>query len=53
MEEPKQQNGKEMTLTYEEASRLLDMLKLDSNRKLPLGMTNGTPKAREKNGRDW
>jgi tetratricopeptide (TPR) repeat protein len=51
-QEPGPKNGKEMILTQEEAARLLDLLKLDANRKLPLGGTNeGKPGNRK--GRDW
>ncbi len=51
-EEPKPKEGKQMFLTPEEAARLLEMLKLDANRKLPLGMEEtGTPKDRKR--RNW
>ena len=52
MEEPAPKNGKEMMLTSEEASRLLDMLKLDGNRKLPYG-TNEMVQPKDRKGRDW
>lgn len=52
MEQPNPKIGKEMALTREEAARLLDMLKLDANRKLPLG-TNGTGKPEDRKGKDW
>jgi tetratricopeptide (TPR) repeat protein len=45
-------NGHEMALTPEEAERLLGMLRLDSNRKLPMGDTETQPK-KDKNRRDW
>jgi hypothetical protein len=53
MEEPGPKNGQQMVLSYEEAARLLDMLKLDANRKLPLGGTNGTATPKDRKGRDW
>lgn len=53
MEEPGPKNGKEMVLSYEEAARLLDMLKLDANRKLPLGGTNAAAAPKDRKGRDW
>jgi hypothetical protein len=52
MEEPSPKNGKEMMLTFEEAARLLDMLKLDGNRKLPYG-TNEMARPKDRKGRDW
>lgn len=46
------QEGKEKQMDREEAMRLIESLKLDSNRKLPLGMEQtGTPK--NNNGRNW
>lgn len=51
-QEPGPKNGKEMELTPDEASRLLDLLKLDGNRKLPLG-TNDMAKPKDRRGRDW
>ncbi|HWY74681.1 MAG TPA: hypothetical protein VN281_03640 [Verrucomicrobiae bacterium] len=45
-------NGKERQLTLEEAEELLGMLRLDTNRKLPLGMTD-TAKPKDRNHRDW
>lgn len=39
-QEPKPKEGREVPLTPEEAARLLDLLKLDANRKLPLGVEN-------------
>jgi len=51
-EKPDNKSGQEIALNYEEAARLLDMLKLDGNRKLPLG-TNGTDKPKDRKGKDW
>jgi hypothetical protein len=51
-QEPSPKNGKEMELSPDEAARLLDMLKLDGNRKLPLG-TNDLAKPKAHRGRDW
>ncbi len=51
-EEPGPKDGKEMQLSREEAARLLDMLKLDGNRKLPMG-TNELGKPKDRKGRDW
>ena len=46
------QEGKEKQMDRDEAMRLIEALKLDSNRKLPLGMEQtGTPK--DNNGRNW
>jgi hypothetical protein len=51
-QEAKPKEGQEKLLTPEEAARLLEMLRLDANRKLPLGMNDtGTPKDRKR--RDW
>jgi hypothetical protein len=44
--------GKEMALTWEEAMRLLDSLKLDANRKLPMGEKE-TANQKQRHGRDW
>lgn len=52
-EKPDNKSGQEMALNYEEAARLLDMLKLDGNRKLPLGGTNGMDKPKDRKGKDW
>lgn len=50
--EQEQRDGKQMALTWEEAMRLLESLKLDSNRKLPMGDRElANPKDRK--GRDW
>jgi hypothetical protein len=49
--EPGNKNGTEMFLTPEEAARLLGMLKLDGDRKLPFGLGEGKPQDRK--GRDW
>jgi hypothetical protein len=51
-EEPKPKDGREMMLTPEEAARLLEMLKLDSNRKLPLGVENSS-QTKDRNRRNW
>lgn len=54
MEEPgSKKEGEQMVLSYEEAARLLDMLKLDSNRKLSLGGTNEAAIPKDRKGRDW
>lgn len=46
------QEGKEKNMDRGEAMRLIESLKLDANRKLPLGMEQtGTPK--DNNGRNW
>jgi tetratricopeptide (TPR) repeat protein len=45
-------NGQEMTLTFEEARRLLGLLQLDTGRKLYLG-GDQTPKPRDPKARDW
>ena len=51
-EKPGTKDGKEMQLTLEEAARMLDSLKLDGNRKLPMGIKElGKPEDRK--GRDW
>ena len=51
-QEKDNKEGKRMELTWEEAVRLLDSLKLDGNRKLPMGdKETGTPKDRR--GKDW
>jgi len=51
-QEAKRKEGEEKRLTPEEAARLLEMLRLDTNRKLPLGMNDtGMPKDRKR--RDW
>lgn len=50
--EPESKDGKPMMLTQEDAMRLLGMLKLDADRKLPMSMgETGEPKDRK--GRDW
>ncbi len=48
--EPKE--GKEMSMTWEEAMRLLESLKLDANRKLPMG-DKETAKPKDRRGKDW
>jgi len=51
-QEPENKSGHEIQLTPDEAAHLLDMLKLDAGRKLPLGANEqGNPKNR--NVRDW
>jgi Ca-activated chloride channel family protein len=46
------QEGKEKNMDRDEAMRLIESLKLDANRKLPMGMEQtGTPK--DNNGRNW
>jgi hypothetical protein len=50
--EPGPKDGKQMQLTQEEAVHLLDMLKLDGNRKLAMG-TNEMGKPKDRKGRDW
>ena len=52
MEEPKSKDGKARPLTPEQAGRLLDMLKLDGNRKLPLG-PGETAQSKDRKRRDW
>jgi len=52
MQEPKPREGREKLLTPEEAARLLEMLRLDANRKLPLGM-NDTAQPKDRKRRDW
>jgi hypothetical protein len=50
--EKETKEGKRMELSWEEAMKLLESLKLDSNRKLPMGdKETGIPKDRK--GRDW
>jgi hypothetical protein len=52
MREQEHQDGREMALTWEEAMRLLNSLKLDANRKLPMGdKESANPKPRR--GKDW
>jgi hypothetical protein len=51
-EEKETKDGKEMTLTWEEAMRLLEALKLDANRKLPMG-DQDTAKPKDRKGKDW
>jgi hypothetical protein len=46
-------NGEEMQLTLEEARRLLDLLQLDTGRKLYLGDGDQNPKPRDPKARDW
>jgi hypothetical protein len=51
-EEKAAQQGREMMMTWEEAMRLLQALKLDSSRKLPLGLQQ-TDKPQNRKGREW
>ncbi len=51
-QEAKRKEGEEKRLTPEEAARLLEMLRLDTNRKLPLGM-NDTAMPKDRKRRDW
>ena len=46
-------DGSMQQLTLEEAERWLGMLKLDSERKLPLGGDEQTQKPKQRKGRDW
>ncbi len=51
-QEKENKEGHEMALTWEEAVRLLDALRLDGNRKLPMGdKETGNPKDRK--GKEW
>ena len=50
--EQTQKEGKEMMMSWEEAARLLDALKLDANRKLPMGQ-NQTDPPKKRTGREW
>lgn len=57
--EPKQgeqespsQEGKKTDMNRDDAMRLLESLKLDSNRKLPMGMKD-TSQTKDKKGREW
>ena len=51
-QEKENKEGKRMELTWEEAMRLLESLKLDANRKLPIGdKETGNPKDRK--GKEW
>lgn len=52
-QEPKQKEGKDRLLTQEEAARLLDMLRLDTNRKLPLGVNDTASIPKDRKRRDW
>lgn len=51
--EPKSQDGTPRVLTQDEAMRLLGMLKLDADRKLPMGMGDTAEPPPRKKGRDW
>jgi len=52
VQEKENQEGKEMALTWEEAVRLLEGLRLDANRKLPMG-DKETANPRDRKGKDW
>lgn len=53
-EEGPSRNGAEQQLTLEDAERWLSMLKLDSERKLSLGVSDTEAlKPRQRKGRDW
>jgi hypothetical protein len=53
-QEAKPKEGQERLIGPEEAMRLLESLKLDGNRKLPMGLEQtGDPKDRDRTGRDW
>jgi hypothetical protein len=51
-EERKPREGREVPLTPEEAARLLEQLRLDADRKLPIGMKD-TADPKNKNRRNW
>ena len=51
-QEAKEKEGNQKLLTPEEAARLLEMLRLDTNRKLPLGMSD-TAASKDRKPRDW
>jgi tetratricopeptide (TPR) repeat protein len=51
-EEPKPKDQEGKLLSPEEAQRLLEMLRLDANRKLPMGMED-TGKMKDRKRRDW
>jgi hypothetical protein len=44
--------GREIGITPDEAARLLEALRLDANRKLPMGVEE-TSQLKERRGRDW
>jgi hypothetical protein len=50
--EPESKDGKPQMLTQEDAMRLLGMLKLDADRKLPMGLGD-TDEPKNRKGRDW
>lgn len=53
-QEPKPREGRERLMSPEEALRLLDSLKVDAYRKLPMGWEEqANPKDRDRTGRDW
>ena len=51
-QEKEEKEGKEMTMTWEEAVRLLESLKLDANRKLPMG-DNDTGQPKDRKHKEW
>jgi tetratricopeptide (TPR) repeat protein len=51
-QEKEVKEGKEMVLTWEEAMRLLESLKLDANRKLPMG-DKETANPKQRRGKEW
>jgi len=51
--EPESKDGKPRMLTQEEAQRLLGMLKLDNDRKLPMGLGDTSEQPKDRKGRDW
>ena len=51
-QEPKPRDGQERLMSPEEAARLLETLKLDANRKLPMGFEQEAM-TKKRTGRDW
>lgn len=51
--EPESKDGQPQMLTQEEAQRLLGMLKLDADRKLPMGVGDTSEQPKDRKGRDW
>jgi hypothetical protein len=51
-EQPPSRDGREAFITPEDAARLLDTLRLDGNRKLPVGTTDTAP-PRPRTGKTW
>ena len=52
VQEKENKEGKEMALTWEEAARLLEGLRLDGNRKLPMG-DKETANPKDRKGKEW